>query len=209
MNIKLKCVTNEHWIFSFFTLPTVQTGGLYCFIFALGDWSRNSNWLWWESRLGEDYFAIPARCRRAAVENPAFHPCGSWIYYGKSLLQHREITELPRRQSGFPSKGGAINIAWFTLKCTPVALKRAFSETDLQPNELFMNLLFPQRREGWKFMVNFMHALQLWSGCRSGVAAWFYAVLFLLKNKRWWKHENSCILSCVIPCVLFSIKGED
>lgn len=168
----------------FFTLPSIQTGALFCFIFALGGWSCNSNWPWRERSPGEDYFAIPARCRRAAVENSVFHPHGSWIYYGEALVQHREITRAPpRRQNVFPSKGGPMNIAGFTLKCTPVALKRAFSERDLQPNELFMNLLLPQRRKRWKFVVNFMHARQPWSGCRSGAAVWVHAVLFLLKTK--------------------------
>lgn len=105
---------------------------------------------------------------------------GSWIYYGEALVRRQEITSAPpRRQNVFPSKGVAINITWFTFKCTPVALKRAFSETDLQPNELFMNLSFPQRREGWKFMVNFMQAQQPWSNHRSGAAVWFYAVTYV------------------------------
>lgn len=73
----------------------------------------------------------------------------------------------------FPSGGRAVNITWFTLRRTPVALKRAFSKTDLQPNELFMNLWFPQRREGWKFMGNSLQAQQRCSGRRAAASAAF------------------------------------
>lgn len=95
---------------------------------------------------------MSVKCMHAAVEylcsmSPMMQQLD--ILWGGSryALPWKTSNTPHRQQNVFPSNADAINIIWFALKCTPVALKQAFSETYLQPNELFMNLpVFPKER---------------------------------------------------------------